>query len=121
MTQKKKEVINLFLNFQLYKDDKLIIDKENIEYQKEENVIHFELDTIAHQLDLEQKTLERYNNEFHFFLDFLNYKCTYELKSHQAVFDIIVDSAFYDTKENIIEMSYAIETDDAKTKIIIKI
>lgn len=119
MSQKKKEVKPLFLNFKFYKDDQLVMDYPTLEYKKEGNIILFTLDNIEHQIDTHEKTLERYNDEFHFYINFLKYTCTYELKSHQATFDIIVDSAMFLSTDGQIELTYAIETDDSKNKIII--
>lgn len=109
------------MNFELYKDDKLILKETNLEYQQEKNTIFFQLENIKHQLNFEKKILERFNDEFHFYINLEEEKCTYELKSHQAVFDIIVDQAFFRKEENIIEVEYVIETDDAKTKILIEL
>jgi len=120
MAQKKKEVKPLFLNFKLYKEDKMVMNEKEIEYKKEGDTIIFSLEHMEHQINLLEKTLERYNNEFHFYLNFLNESCTYELKSHQATFDIIVETAIFEVYENQIELTYAIETDDKKTKIIIE-
>lgn len=109
----------LTLNLKLYKDDELILEND-LKYTKEGEIIEFELDKIMHQIDIKEETLERYNDEFHFYLNFKAQKCTYELKSHQALFDIIVDDSFFEQKENGLEMAYAIETDDQKCKILLQ-
>lgn len=108
------------LKIQLYKDDNLVLENKNIAYEKDENLIYFELENMFHQIDTERKILERYNDEFHFYLNFEEEKCTYELKSHNAIFDITVDQSFFEITDHQIEMSYAIETDDSKTKILIE-
>ncbi len=105
------------LDLKLYKEEELVINESNVEYQREDNTILFELEGMQHRIDMQNKILERYNNEFHFTLDFEKNHCTYELKSHQATFDIIVDDAFYEHLLDHLELSYAIETDDQKTKI----
>lgn len=107
------------LNLKLFKDDILIIDKL-VTYEKKGEVISFWIDNMEHQIDTKEKILERYNEEFHFYLNFNTEKCTYELKSHQAVFDIIVDQSFFYETENKIEMTYALETDDQKCKILLE-
>lgn len=107
------------LNLKLYKDDHLMLEKI-VDYEKKENKIFFQIDQIDHLIDIKEKILERYNKEFHFHLNFEEEKCTYELKSHHIVFDIIVDQSFFLFTENEIELSYALETDDQKCKILLE-
>ena len=108
------------MNIKIYKEEKLIFEKKEIEYKKESEIITFQLENMDHIIDTQQQTLERFNEEFHFFLDFLNEKCTYELKTHQAIFDILVEESSFIIQEKSLEMCYAIETDDEKTKIVIE-
>lgn len=110
----------MLLDFKLWKDEKLIINESKCTYEKEGDIITFTLEGITNTIDLKNKIFERYNEEFHFYLNFANEKCTYELKSHHAIFDILVEQAFFEIKNNELEIIYAIETDDEKNKIIIK-
>jgi len=114
-----RKCIILQLNFKLYKEDNLVLEENNISYEKEEDRIIFQIQEMNHIIDLHQKTLERFNEEFHFYLNFAKEECTYELKSHQAIFDIAVDQSFFEIKEKGLEIMYAIETDDYKNKILI--
>lgn len=107
------------LKIQVFKEEKLIIDKI-IEYEQNKDVILFQLEEIEHQIDMLEKTFERYNDEFHFYLNFEKEECTYELKSHQAVFHIIVDQSFFEVNDKGIELSYALETDDQKCTILLE-
>ena len=107
------------LNLKLYKDDNLLLEKE-MDYEKNKEIITLNMDHINHQIDIKEKTLERYNEEFHFYLNFETEKCTYELRTHQAVFDIIVDYSFFLVTKNEIEMAYVLETDDQKCKILLE-
>ncbi len=109
----------LKLKLKVYKDNDLIIEKI-LEYQKENDIISFEFENTSHQIDIKNKILERYTNEFHFYLDFSKETCTYELINPHAVFDIIVDQSFFEEKKNGLEMSYALETDDQKCTILIE-
>ena len=111
----------MLIDLKLYKDEKLILEEPNLKCQVENDTVYFQIEKVEHQLDFEKKILERFNEEFHFYLNFEEEICTYELKSHQAVFDIIVDQSYFSKIENKIEVEYAIETDDAKTKILIEL
>lgn len=115
-----RKCIFLQLNFKLYKEDNLVLEQKNISYEKEKDRIIFQIENMNHIIDLDQKTLERFNDEFHFYLNVAKEECTYELKSHQAVFDIIVEQAFFEVQENGLEILYVIETDDYKNRIFIE-
>lgn len=110
----------MLLDIKLYKENELIINEKNIKYQKENEIISFQLENIEHHLDLKQKILERFNDEFYLKIDFDKEKCMYELKTHHIILDIIVDDSFYEQKENRIEIAYVLETDDQKNKIFIE-
>lgn len=109
----------MFLDIKLLKDDEIMLEATNIPYTIDQNKIHFKLETFDHDIDLEQKTFQRESEEFNFFLDFQNNKCTYILKEVNGTFDIIVDDSFWLKEENKLELHYAIETEDEKSKILI--
>jgi len=111
----------LTLNIKLYKDENIVIDKSEVTYHQEGDIIYFSLEQSEHQIDLKNHIFERYNDEFHFSIDFKKETCTYELKEHQAIFNIIVDASFYEQKDNQIEIAYALETDDQKSKRLIEL
>lgn len=111
-------MLYLKLHLKLQKEDKIIIN-EILDYQKRDHVIEFQLENMQHIIDLEKETLERFNDEFYFYLNFKTEECTFELKKEQTVFDIIVDYSFFQQTESGIEMSYALETDDQKNTIFI--
>lgn len=115
-----RKCIFLQLNFKLYKEDNLIIEENKLPYEQEADCINFQIEKMHHTINFKEKTLERFNDDFHFYINFEKEKCTYELKSHHAVFDILVDQAFFELNEQKLEIIYAIETDDYKNKILIE-
>jgi len=109
----------LFLNLQLLKEDKIVLENQKIPYQIIDNTIIFTLEEIEHRIDLTKKVFQRENDEFCFILDLENEKSTYQLKTHDVTFDVNVDFATLDQNEQTLEINYNIETDDQKTKILI--
>lgn len=109
----------MFLNIKLLKNEEIMLEKQNVPYHQENNVIEFNLENFSHQIDLEHQIFKRESNEFCFMIDFLEEKCTYTLKEITGNFDIIVDDFFWELSENTLEIHYVIETEDEKSKIII--
>ena len=110
----------MFLNLTLIKEEKIILQTQNIPYTKKDTTIFFEIEGMKHQIDLEKKWLIRENEEFFFFIDLEQEKCTYKLKKEEIELNIIVDDAFFHQMNNTLEINYAIETDDEKIKILIE-
>ncbi len=111
----------MYLNLKLFSENVCKMEKNHIIYHQTDEIIEFEIDKIYHLLDLKNKIFERENDEFCFMIDFIKEKCTYELKEKQATFDIMVEESFWNVEKNNIELSYAIETNDEKVKILIEL
>lgn len=102
----------------LYKNNRNIYEQEfNNENQAlyEFNMLDFK--TI---LDIKQETFIRENNEYKFFLDIKNKACLITLKQENLTFDILVEEVNLLVLNNKIVLEYFIETDEERTKIIIK-
>ncbi len=109
------------LNLKLIKGEKIVLEKENIDYEKEENNIIFHLEDMVHTLNLETKEFTRENEEYSFFLDIENEKCEITLKKEQYYLQVLVEYATLLKNKNVYELSYFIETDDCCTKFILEL
>lgn len=97
-----------------------MLEESNLPYEITNDIIHFKLENFDHYLDRAHKIFKRESSEFCFTIDLENEKCTYQLKEIGGDFDIIVDDSFWEEFENTLEIHYVIETEDEKSKIIIK-
>lgn len=98
----------MFLNLTLSKEEKIVLQKENIPYTQTGEIIFFEMDGVQHQINLEKKQLIRENKEFYFFIDLEQEKCIYKLKKEEIELDIIVDDAFFLKEDKKLEINYVI-------------
>ena len=107
----------MLLDIALLKDNEMVFQKRDIAGKLKDNILEFCLEEINHLINMEEKVFRRENEEFCFILNASTSSCTYELKSHQALFDIIVDSVTFLQDKHKLEIEYVIETDDQKNKI----
>jgi len=110
-------MINLFL----YNGEELVLQKNNIYCTKNNNSLNFEFDQMSHQIDLENQTFLRENDEYTLFLDILNKKCELSLKKEQYTLQLEVEYAILLKNKNKIEISYLIETDNRENKLIVEL
>lgn len=113
--------MNKKLTLKLYKNNNLVIDKQDITYNMIENKITFTIDNTDNTIYLlkEELILERSTEEYHFSLNINSQQnsCQYYLKELDSTFDILVEDATYSKKDNLIDIYYQIETDDETTHI----
>ena len=112
------------LDIKLLKDDNLMLEEKNISYNKNEDIIHFKLESFDHYIDLTKKRrtkkiFKRESEEFSFEINIEQETCIYKLKEIDGMFNIIVDDTFWLMQEKSLEIHYVIETEDEKNKILI--
>lgn len=107
------------LDIKLLKDDNLMLEEKNISYNKNEDIIHFKLESFDHYIDLTKKIFKRESEEFSFEINIEQETCIYKLKEIDGMFNIIVDDTFWLMQEKSLEIHYVIETEDEKNKILI--
>ena len=76
------------------------------------NIISFKLEDIVNTIDLNREIFIRENDEYKFFLDFLNKSCILTLKKENYSLDINVDKCSFEVFNNKIIINYFIDTDD---------
>lgn len=106
-------------NLKLKKGEEIVLEKNEIPYEKKEDCITFSLDDMEHTINLNTKEFTRENEEYAFFLDIENEKCEITLKKEQYYLQVLVEYANLLENKNIIHLSYFIETDDNKTELIL--
>lgn len=117
----KKERKNaLILNIDFFKDNEKVFRQEKIKGTLNQSKLQFTLEKVFHEIDLNQRTLKRENQEFSFFLDAEKKESTYLLKEQDLLFDIQVDYINYMDDGTKILIEYLLETDDSKNKLIIE-
>lgn len=116
-------IINLFLNFNLSKNNVSVLIKNNVAYYKKFDKIMFEIDAMQCYLILRDDYIEfqEENTDYAFklTLDKVN-KCEILLKKENVLFPITIEELNVVTKNNYIEINYKLETDEDLTKIVIE-
>lgn len=108
------------LNMKLYKNNNLVLDKNNIDYLNKFDKILFEIDNYPHYLIINDKGIifSRETEDYLFYLEINdNNKCHITLKEEQATFPINVEEAIINKEDNKITINYQLESDDEITTI----
>ena len=108
------------LDMKLYKNNNLVLDKNNVEYFNKFDKILFEIDNDSYYLINNEKefTFSRETNDYIFELIIGNdNKCNLTLKSEDAIFPINVEDATINKEDNKVIINYQLETDDEITTI----
>ena len=108
------------LNMKLYKNNNLIIDKNNIAYSNNFDKILFEIDEDSYYITNNDNLfiLNKETNDYVFNLEISNdNKCDITLKKENAIFPIMVEEAMINKEDNKITIYYQLETDDESTTI----
>ena len=104
----------------LYKNNNLIIDKNNIAYSNNFDKILFEIDEDSYYITNNDNLfiLNKDTNDYIFNLEISNdNKCDITLKKENAIFPIMVEEAMINKEDNKITIYYQLETDDESTTI----
>ena len=108
------------LNFKLYKNNSLIISKNNVAYFKNFDKILFGIDKSKFFLILKENNiiLEKEDEEsiFHIELGSEN-NCNITLKNENVTFDIKIEKQSLKIYQKKVILEYLLETDDENTKI----
>ena len=108
------------LNIKLFEDDNILLNKK-ISYLVDNNIISFFIDDMKNTIDLNKKTLIRENDEYIFTLDITNKKSTIKLKKEKYLLQLKVEYAILLTNQNIIEISYCLETHQNNMKLLLEL
>ncbi len=111
----------MLLNLKLYKGEEIVLEKKDIFYKNENDIITFNLEDMEHTINLTTKEFTRENNEYSFFMDIAEKKCEITLKKEQYYLQVEVEYANLLRNKNLINLSYLIETDDEKTELILEL
>ena len=117
--RQRGEYIKRKINWQLYSNDKKIIDYKNIECALEKDkLIIFKENLTTNTIDIQNKKYLRENNDFLFEIDFLNKSFKYVLKENNLTFQDNLEYCTFINKDKI-TMQYTL--DNEIKKIIIQI
>lgn len=107
------------LSLTLYNEKEKILEMMNVEYRKEKEEISFVRDAITYRIGINKKKkyFTRESEEFTFFLDITNRRCTYLLKETNTTLDVQVVDCSLEQKKNEITIEYNIESTEGKNKI----
>lgn len=108
------------LNMKLYKNDNLVLDKNDIEYFNNFDKILFEIDNDSYSIINNEKnfSFSRTTNDYLFELSIGEQnKCNLTLKNENAAFPIKVEDATFIKDNNKLFINYQLETDDELTTI----
>ena len=111
------------LNFKVFKNNKLIIDKNNIAYSKKFDKILFESDNNKYQLEINNSYyLTKENSESLINIIFKDKpKCSIYLKEYNLSLAVIVEDYKVLKEDNKYTFIYQLETDDEQTTIEIEL
>ncbi len=109
------------MNIKVVQGSVLVLEKNNIEYEKKDNTIKWKMDGQEHNLNLETLEFTRENEEYIFYLDILEEKCEITLKNESYYLQVPVEYANLLENKNIYEITYRIETSDEEIKIWIEL
>ncbi len=85
-----------------------------------DNIISFKIEDMLNTIDINKEFFIRENDEYKFFLDFLNKSCILTLKKENYSLDINVDKCNFEVFDNKIIIDYYIETDECNNNLIIE-
>lgn len=110
-------IIDNKLDFKLYKNNNLKIDKNSIDYSKKNDRILFEFDDDNFNILINDNLfeLEKENNDNIFKLS--NTKSSIYLKEHDLLLPVIVEDFSINKEDNKYIIKYQLETDDEQTTI----
>ena len=112
------------LNMKLFKNEELVLNKNNIDYSKEFDKILFEIDEEKYSLNNNNNEIifTKENEDYLFLLELKdNNSCSITLKKENATLLINVEDAYIEKKDNIIIIKYQLESDDKTTTIELNI
>ena len=114
----KKEVNNLFINWSLYNNDKLVFKNKltDFKYEKEQYLLVNDK-YGSHKIDLKSKIYEKIDGNVIFRIDFVNNLCIIILDSDKK-FEFTIDTNWH-YQNNIWTLSYKLE--DENKQIIIEL
>ena len=104
----------------LYKNNNLVLDKNNIDYLNKFDKILFEIDKYPHYLinNEDKIVFQRETEDYLFYLEITdNNKCHITLKKEQLTFPINVEEATINKDNNKLTINYQLESDDELTTI----
>lgn len=110
-------IIRKKLNFELYKDSTLTIEKKGIEYSRNNDKILFELDEEVFEILLLEEDLKFEKKNKNAILNINKNEATIKLNDYN--FELPLKVEYFDTKfsDNVISINYKLESDDELTRI----
>ena len=103
------------LNIRIIDDNN--IKNEKVSYIKNDDRIIFILDNVKNTINIKEKTYTRENEEYNLFIDLINKNCTLKLKKENYLLHLNVEYAILLTNQNIIQVSYKLETQENKVHL----
>ena len=107
--------IGKIIDFKVYKNKSLIICKNNIEYLKNNDKILFEVDESRFEINMNDFSLAKENNDTIFYLD--SNKSYLKLKEYNQLFDININMINISKECNKYIICYKLESNEELTTI----
>lgn len=117
--KKKKESGDFIkkIRWQLYNNDKLIINNDNAKCEYQDNVIKYDEDDGLNTIDLNKKSYIRENKEYRMEIDFANNTFNFLLKEKKRELSNKLLSSELTIKDDIITLKYALDNEEKKIVI----
>ena len=96
----------------LIKGEEVVL-KDKVIGSFKNQVLSFKLEDMDNIIDLNKGLFIRENDEYQFYLDFLNKSCILTLKNENYSLDINVDKCSIEYVDNKVTINYFIDTDDS--------
>lgn len=112
--------LQTLFNIELKKVDKILIKKVKIPGTVENNEIIFELENMHHIIDVDNQIFYRENDDYSFYLDFLNKNSQLILKKEQYTLDIAVEKSEFIMNSHECKLQYFLETDEETVNLKIE-
>ena len=110
-------IIGSKLDFKLYKNNIIKIEKNSIDYSKKNDKILFELDEDTFEIKIEDYQFEFQKENKDNIFKVSNDKASIYLKEHDLLLPITVEDFYIHKDENKYIIKYQLETDDEQTTI----
>lgn len=106
------------ININLYKDDRLQEEYKDVLAIVDKESYKFKLNDVT--TIISNRCFQRENKEYKFKLDFINNEASFYLKTHKQLIPVRVEELNYNKNEKDLTITYKIETDEERFKIVIE-
>ena len=114
--RKKKEIGDFIkrINWQLFNNDELIINHENVECEYENDIIKYKEEDGDNTIDLKNKIYIRENQEYLMHINIANNNFKFILKEKNHILNDNLTSSSLTINNNIILLKYKLEEEEKK-------